>query len=234
MFMLYEATLTKNPIITFALVSNRTSMSGYLQTFLLPVVSYNILYFGPVYFQACFGSSAICSGVLSLPLVTTLEPCLMLTGISITATKQYRPQLWLGWALYLAGMGGMLTLAVDTPFAHIAGFLVLQGVGSSMIYATTYFPILALLPIMENAHALVFFAFCRSFAPWLPICFVGEFPGGVSIAYSVIPVIGTLPELLRIEVRITFADSLDVLWHVCIGITGAGLLVSLLMGFNTL
>ena len=63
----------------------------------------------------------------------------------------------------------------------------------------------------------------------LPAEFVEKFPGGVAIAYSAIPVIPSLPEPFRAEVRKAFADSLAVLWRVCIGITGMGLLASLPM-----
>lgn len=63
----------------------------------------------------------------------------------------------------------------------------------------------------------------------LPAEFVNGLPGGVSLAYSVIPVIPSLPEPLHTEVRVAFADSIQVLWQVMIGIAGIGLLSSLLM-----
>lgn len=37
-------------------------------------------------------------------------------------------------------------------------------IGAGIIYAATYFPVLAPLPVAENAHALAFFAYLRSFA----------------------------------------------------------------------
>ncbi|KAJ3543934.1 hypothetical protein NM688_g5798 [Phlebia brevispora] len=42
-FLLYEATLARNPIVPPKLLANRTSLSGYLQTFLTPVVSLSAL-----------------------------------------------------------------------------------------------------------------------------------------------------------------------------------------------
>ena len=58
---------------------------------------------------------------------------------------------------------------------------------------------------------------------------MSQFPQGVGIAYSVIPVISTLDEPLRSEVRQAFAESLRVVWQVLIGIAGIGLLSSLFM-----
>ena len=63
----------------------------------------------------------------------------------------------------------------------------------------------------------------------LPAEFLEKFPGGVAIAYSAIPVIPSLPEPFRSEVRKAFADSIAVVWQVMIGITAIGLLASLLM-----
>ena len=63
----------------------------------------------------------------------------------------------------------------------------------------------------------------------LPGAFVAQFPGGVEIAYAAIPVVRGLPEPLRGEVRAAFADSIDVIWQVMIGVAGLGLLSVLLM-----
>lgn len=53
--------------------------------------------------------------------------------------------------------------------------------------------------------------------------------GAADIAYSAIPVIAGLSEPTRSQVRQAFADSIAVIWQVMIGISGAGLLGSLLM-----
>ena len=63
----------------------------------------------------------------------------------------------------------------------------------------------------------------------LPADFVDSLPGGVSLAYSVIPVIPSLPEPAHTQVRVAFAQSIRVLWLVMIGIAGFGALAALLM-----
>lgn len=109
-------------------------------------------------------------------------------------------------------------------------------------------PVLAPLPVSRNAHALAFFAFCRSFAGvWgvtvggtilqnelgrrLPAEFVNTLPkgGNIAIAYSAIPLISSLQEPLRSQVRAAFADGIRVIWFVMIGIAGVGLLATFLM-----
>ena len=63
----------------------------------------------------------------------------------------------------------------------------------------------------------------------LPAEFIETFPGGVSLAYSLIPVIPTLEEPFRSQVQDAFARSISVIWQVMMGIAGIGFLASLFM-----
>ena len=113
-------------------------------------------------------------------------------------------------------------------------------------YTGTIFPTLAPLPVSRTASALAFFSFARTFAQtWgvtigstvlqnrlastLPAQFTAQFPSGAQIAYAAIPVINTLEEPLRTEVRNAFAASLKTVWLVMVGMSGAGLLSVALM-----
>lgn len=118
----------------------------------------------PIYFQACLGHSPMRSGVDILACAMTLGPMLVVTGVTIAVSKRYRPQLWVGWGLLVLAMGLFSIVDADTPLRNSIGFSVLLGLGAGIIYAATYFPVLAPLPVSQNANALAFFAFCRSFA----------------------------------------------------------------------
>ena len=63
----------------------------------------------------------------------------------------------------------------------------------------------------------------------LPAEFITEFPSGVAIAYSAIPIIDTIPEPTRTEVREAFAASIAVIWQVMIGVASIGLVASVFM-----
>ncbi|KAI0685396.1 Mfs1.2 [Cytidiella melzeri] len=245
-FFVYEARFASHPIVPFTVISNRTSVSGFLQTFLTPVIFIGLIYYITTFYQACAGSSPIGAGVKGLAMTLTLGPLVVITGISVAVTKSYRVQLWTGWCLLLVAMGLFTTVRFDTPIGHAIGFSALASIGGGMLYAATYFPVLAPLPVSENAHALAFFAFCRSFATvWgvtiggavlqnqlgkrLPLAFTSQFPGGVGLAYAAIPAIKTLPGPLRSEVREAFADSIRVIWQVSTGIAALGLLTALPM-----
>ncbi|KAH9847856.1 Mfs1.2 [Lenzites betulinus] len=245
-FFLYEARWAKNPIIPMSLLRDRTSVSGYIQTFINPVVVLAVAYYLPVYYQSCKNASPLGSAVDMLGLSLSMGPIVIASSVSVTVFKAYRPQHYLGWAIFMIGMGVFTTLDADAPRAHAIGMPVLLGAGAGILFAVTYFPVLSPLPVSENAHALAFFAFCRSFAGiWgiaigatvlqnelqkrLPAEFLAELGTGVDLSYAAIPQIRLLPNPLRDEVRRAFGESLSVVWQVMTGILGIGFLASLLM-----
>ncbi|KAF8585267.1 MFS general substrate transporter [Ramaria rubella] len=245
-FIVYEALLAQHPLVPFSILSNRTSCSGYVQTFLLPVTSLSAIYYIPVYFQACKDADAVKSGVLTLGLAS-IAPTAVIGGVSVKIVKRYRPQIWTGWCLQVIG-ASLLTLVelkssvgLARKGIHLRNYLTLR-----INYATQVYPVQAPLPISANAHALAFFSFMRLFAGvwgitlggailqnelhWrLPPEFLSQFPEGVAIAYSVIPQIRSLPQPLKDEVRQAFMDSLRPIWNVLAGVCGLGLLSSLFM-----
>ncbi|KIJ54454.1 hypothetical protein M422DRAFT_41728 [Sphaerobolus stellatus SS14] len=244
-FMAYEALYAKYPLVPFHILSNRTSASGYLQAFLLPVSTLAVIYYGPVYFQACRGSSAFTAGVQLLPLAS-VGVAAIIGGLTIKKTQRYRPAMWIAWCLTLIGGSLFILIKVDTPVGIIALFCIIYGLGAGVNYAATVYPVLAPLPVSANAQALSFHYFMRSFAGvWgvtlggsilqnelghrLPKEFIASFPDGVSIVYAAIPHISELPEPLRSEVRQAFADSLTKVWIAVAVVGAAGLIASLPM-----
>jgi len=167
-------------------------------------------------------------------------------GISVSITKGYRTQLWIGWALFMLGMGILITLDSTSPLSHGVCFPIIAGAGCGVMASVCYFPVLSPLDITQNARALAFFAFCRSFAAvWgvsiggavlqnelkrrLPAQFLADLPSGSDFTYGIIPEIRGLPAPLKGEVQLAFAGSMSVVWKVMTGIVAIGLFVSLFM-----
>ncbi|KAJ7575284.1 MFS general substrate transporter [Mycena floridula] len=247
-FFFYEAKYAPKPIMPFILFSNRTSLSGYLQTFLVAVVAVSFGFYLPAYFQACKGASPLRSGVLALG-GSALAPSAIVAGVLVKRTSRYRPQMWTGWVLILIGLGLLLLVDESTGLGSVIGFTVILGVGIGH-YSTTVFPIQAPLPVTSNASALALLMFVRSFASVWGFtigstvlqnhltqdlsnqgldAFLSRFPQGVSVAYSIIPIISDLPEPLKSTVRAAFADSLRVLWITLLGIGALGMVSSFFM-----
>ncbi|GJJ10987.1 hypothetical protein Clacol_005216 [Clathrus columnatus] len=258
-FLVYESRFPKNPLVPFSILANRTSASGYVQTFLLPVTSLagicdddhlleNIncnLHYLPVYFQACKGADASRSGILSLSMASVAIGA-VIGGPSVKLISRYRPQIWFGWILQTLGISLLTTVKLETHVGVALVFIIIYGTGAGINYALQVYPIQAPLPVTANAHALAFFSFMRTFAGvWgvilgglilqnelhhrLPPEFLVQFPSGIAIVYSSIPQISSLPEPLRTEVRKAFIDSLRVIWEVIATVCGLGFISTLFM-----
>ncbi|KZV84170.1 iron permease [Exidia glandulosa HHB12029] len=239
-FVIYELRVPKMPLIPFHLLTNKTCVVGYLTTFLNGLITMASVYYFPVYLQACKGQSAAhAGGVGWLGFVVTVGPWGIIAGVSIAVLKRYVPTILFGWTCILIGMGLFTTLKVDTPASRVSGFEAIFALGIGTLYTTTFFPVLAPLPVSANAPALAFFNFLRAFAQvWgvtigasvlqnqllskLPPDFVATLPKGIQVAYTAIPKIGQLEEPLRSEVREAFAESLRIVWIVILAIAAFG------------
>ncbi|CAK5276094.1 unnamed protein product [Mycena citricolor] len=246
LFCVYEATVPAKPTIPLDVIGNRTSLSGLLSTAAHSIASMAIIYYLPVFFQACFGASPIRSAVDFLPGALLTAPFALIAGLVITVAKRYREVNWAGWVFMIVGFGLTSTLKATASTGQWVGFQAIAAIGIGLIFSGPVFPILAPLHPDRAGSALALFGFTRAFfQTWgiaiagsilqnelsrrLPPAFIAQFPPHFEIAYSAIPAIGLLEEPLRSEVRAAFAGSMDVIWRVMIGVCGLGLLFALFM-----
>ncbi|KAK0205831.1 iron permease [Desarmillaria ectypa] len=245
-FFLYESRVAKQPLVPVMLMGNRTTLSGYLQTFILPIPFLALVYYLPLYFQICKGSSPVKSGVQLFGLALPGPTFAVIAGISVKVTQRYRPQIWFGWITEIVGMGLLGSTSSTTAVGTVIGFEIIAGAGFGVVFSSLYFPVLAPLPISSNAHALAFFSFVRVFAQiWgitiggtilqnqlvkkLPQQLLTQFSLQTDVVFDVIPLLKELEEPLLGEVRAAFASSIQLIWQVMAGISGLGLLISLFM-----
>ncbi|KAL0056701.1 hypothetical protein AAF712_016693 [Marasmius tenuissimus] len=249
-FLVYEAKWAVNPIVPVSILSNRSSMSGYIQNFLAFFVLIAFVYFLAVFLQACKDTSPMKAGVVALGPAISVGLAVIISGMSVTITKRYRPQLYAAWVLVILGFGLMIPLDSESTFAHIIGVTVLPMVGIGALASAGYFPVLAPLDVTQNAYALAFFAFGRTFAgvwgisigntifqnelrkrlhPELIQSLGSTFSHNVEELYAFLPQIRFLNQPAKGELQEVFADSVGVIWAVMTGIGGLGLFASFLM-----
>ncbi|TBU53297.1 iron permease [Dichomitus squalens] len=245
-FFVFESLVPREPTTPLDILHSRTALSGYLATFFHGIVTMSTMFYIPVYFQACFGASPIHSSVNMLATTLICAPLSLFAGGVVKRMAKYRPANYVGWILMLIGFGLFTLFKYNSSTGMWAGFQVITAAGIGIIWSATVFPILASSPVPRFAAALAFQNFLRQFAQtWgitisasilqnelkkhLPSAFAGQFPEGVEIAYAIIPIIPTLEEPLRTEVRIAFAASMSVVWKVMLGLAGGGLLTTLLL-----
>ncbi|KAL0572510.1 hypothetical protein V5O48_009452 [Marasmius crinis-equi] len=249
LFLVYEAKWAVNPIVPISLLSNISSLSGYIQNFIAFLELIAINYFFSVYVQACKDASPMRAGVVVLPAAICVGVFVILSGVSVTITKRYRPQIWIAWILAIVGTGVMIPLGPDSSYPHLIGVSVIPMTGAAILAAAGYFPVLAPLEVTQNAYALAFFAFGRTFAGVWGISigntvFQNELQKRLSPElvealgvgdlsadklYALVPEIRFLSQPAKGQLQQAIGDSIDILWAVLTGIGGIGLLASLLM-----
>ncbi|KAJ7644807.1 iron permease [Roridomyces roridus] len=245
-FAVYEAKVPVSPTIPRDIVANRTSLSALLATTMHGVVSMAMLYYMPVFFQACFGATPLRSAVDFLPGTAVATPSAFIGSVAIMLLKKYRAINWFGWVATIVGFGILSMVRTDSSVAEWAVFQVIPAMGIGILFIAPVFPLLASLPTDRAASVLALFSFTRMFSQsWglaiagtilqnrlvqnLPASFISLFPPNTEIAYAAIPIIRTLEEPLRSEVQVAFAKSMSAIWQTMIGIAGLGFICSLAM-----
>ena len=111
--------------------------------------------------QACQHASPIQSGVYILLYPGLILIFGLLTGVSITMTGLYLPQIWVGWVLSLISSGVYESIRGKTGLGLPVGILAIMGAGSGIFQAGLVFPVLAPIPVELSTQALSFFMFVR-------------------------------------------------------------------------
>jgi hypothetical protein len=122
----------------------------------------------PIYFQAAKLASALRSGILALGLAFTVAPSAIAAGALVQTCRRYVPFNILGWIFLICGFAASSTIVLDTSISRVVGFEIIIGIGVGMMYVAPEFAILSPLPFSNNAHALAFYTFVRSFSQ---VCF---------------------------------------------------------------
>ncbi|KAI0657015.1 iron permease [Cubamyces menziesii] len=237
--LLYDAYVASHPVIPAAIISNRTSIAGYIGSFFHLLVVNSVPFYLPAYFQSSKLAPPLLSGLYLLPTALCISPAAISQGIIVSKTGKYRLITVVGWAAMLVGVGLMTLLDADSPIAVTIPMQIVAAVGFGFVYATT-FTVMAPLEPVHNASALSFLLFVRTLSSaWaipisasilqnqlrarLPSAFLATIPAGHDLAYSAIPAIPALPNPLQREVRDAFASSFQLVWRVLLGFCGAGL-----------
>ncbi|KPV76700.1 uncharacterized protein RHOBADRAFT_12386 [Rhodotorula graminis WP1] len=246
LWFVVEKHWVKHPTVPFDAMMNRTSLVGFLTTFLHGVVAMGVYYYWPAYFQSAKATTTIGSAVDFLPVVLIVSPTAMLSGIWISKRQSYKGVNVIGWIALTVGPGVLTVTKATTSTAGWVLMPMISAFGIGVLYAATVFPILAPLPPSIAGQALSFQMLVRTFgnvlgisigssvisnvlADKLPQEYLDMVPGGTAGAYASIPLIRGLAEPLKMQVREAFAASLRVVWIVMIPFAGLGFFIALLM-----
>ncbi|KAJ4307298.1 hypothetical protein N0V88_000681 [Collariella sp. IMI 366227] len=173
----YECVFAKEPFLHLGLFWNASSAATYLCGAIQGLVVrpsgravrrvltlfqiYGQLYYVPFYFLAVKNYSPIKTGLVLLPVMFTLVPGSILTGLLVTRTNDYRYPIWAGWVLTTTASGLTLIWNVDTPAALWATTLMLLGFGHGAILNAQNFASQAMCNRGEEGTAAAMYGFLR-------------------------------------------------------------------------
>ncbi|RYP28941.1 hypothetical protein DL767_006976 [Monosporascus sp. MG133] len=151
------------PTLPPRILSNRTSVGGFILTFLHSMLMYWVAYFLPLYFQAVKGADAITSGVNVLPYAAVTLPFAMVAGFGTSKWGRYRPWFFMGFGGFAIAFGLFTRLDGETTNAYWAGVQCIAAIGAGIITTTTLPCIQAPLAEADQAVATATWGFVRSF-----------------------------------------------------------------------
>ncbi|KDE09429.1 hypothetical protein MVLG_00332 [Microbotryum lychnidis-dioicae p1A1 Lamole] len=233
----------EHPTIPLDILRHRSSLLGLLTNFLHGIVALAAIYYLNVYFQAVKLAIAADAGVHTFSLSFTIAPMAIIAGTSVVVLGKYRLQNIVDWAFTVIGFGLTTLLRVHSSKAAWTEYPTVMGVGLGILYGCLDFPVLAPLKPSQQPHAMEFFGFTHSFGQVLgislgasilqnelsrhlpPEVVLSHF-ANAKYAYSAIPDIHLLPELVQLHVRRAFAQSLRMVWIVMIGLSGIAFILS--------
>lgn len=158
-FIVEQWYLGDNAIIPFRLHKQRTVGFGSIVNFCIAASYFGLLYFIPLYFQTVRGSSAIRSGVQTLPFIFGVIASNAISGGLITRFGYYIPILILGTALTSLGSGLLYLLRPDSTQSMWVGLQFLAGIGPGLSFMIPFSAVSARLEAadIEIGSAIVTF-----------------------------------------------------------------------------
>ena len=205
-----------------------------------------MLYYGPLYFEACKSLSPTVAGIALFPVTFTVAPASVIVGILTAITGRYRWALWAGWTLATLGMG---LLYLQTPYTSTVAWVFLNlvpGLGTGILFAGMGIAIPAAADPKDMAHAVAFYSFFRAFGQGIGVAVGGvvfqnvmkrklegfeelkEFAGEWSKdAAALVQVLKTMNKgVVRDELAVAYADSLKVVWATMCGLAAVAMVSS--------
>ncbi|KAH8897468.1 MFS general substrate transporter [Thozetella sp. PMI_491] len=250
LFTAFEWTqrLCPEPSFPRKIVSNRTSATALMLTFIHAIVTYWTYYFLPIYFQAVKGLSPTRSGVNTLPTFAGGLGFAVVGGIVLSKIGRYKPLHLIGYAATTASFGLFSILDADSPDAAWVCIQILGAIGTGGLGGILLPAVQAPLDESYVATATGVWSFARYFgciwgvtipsavfnnecrrlaAAISNIEIATSLTGGHAYQHATSDFLSSIEDpSLRAEVIGVFTGALRTVWLVGIGFAALGFLVT--------
>ncbi|TFK98761.1 MFS transporter [Pterulicium gracile] len=128
------------------LIMQRTVLVSALYTAFFSMAMYIHAFYLPFYFQAIKGTSAVGSGIHTIPYLASITVSSIIVGVLITFTGIYAPFLWVGAVIFTVGCGVITLLNVDSSTGEWLGYQLIAGLGGGSSVQIPFLAVQVVLP----------------------------------------------------------------------------------------
>ncbi|RMY60272.1 hypothetical protein D0865_01623 [Hortaea werneckii] len=159
-FVLVQCLMQSSATLPLSVISNRSIIAGIMFNFCFSSAMLTLVYWIPTWFQAIKGTSAVESGINTIPLVLSLVVASILAGQAVGRIGYYTPFAIASAIFMPIGAGLVTTWTVQTGSPKWIGFQILFGfgVGLGMQQATMAAQTVLRKQDVPTGVALLFFA----------------------------------------------------------------------------
>lgn len=138
-----------NATVPFRIIKQRSVAAACVWAFLLGGSFFVMIYWVPIWFQAIKGSSALESGIQTLPMVLALVVANIMCGVGTTLLGYYNPFYYASALLAPIGAGLITTWTVQSGANIWIGYQIIYGLGIGFGMQQSLITVQAVLPLKD-------------------------------------------------------------------------------------
>ncbi|CAG9975903.1 unnamed protein product [Clonostachys byssicola] len=162
LFMVWEATMAKVPIIPFRVFQERNNIAAYAVACLHSFVFISFDFFLPLYFQMILEFKPIISAVTLFALIFPLSAATMSGSVIIRKTGYYKFLIVGGSAIMCLGNGLFILLGPTVNWPKVILFQIVAGLGAGGMFQSPMIALQNYLRQRDTAMAMAAYSFLRN------------------------------------------------------------------------
>ncbi|KAG2164004.1 hypothetical protein VTO58DRAFT_107285 [Aureobasidium pullulans] len=237
-FVIVEWKFAKLPMMPLEMWKNKSVAFMLVQSFLLGMNYYALIYYLPLYYQNVGGYDVMKSAVLILPLVLVQAAFSALGGQYMSFIGHYIEVILIGFAVWTLGSGLLVSLGADSPIGHICGFIIMVGFGAGCTFQTTNTAMQAHSPKSQRAIVISNRMLLRQLGGAVGLAISSAISGNVLasslpahlqyIAESTfaVPDLNTVSAADRRSISTAYASASRAVFIFCVAVIGVALVLT--------
>jgi EmrB/QacA subfamily drug resistance transporter len=238
-FVIVELKFAKLPMMPLEMWQNPSVACMLVQSFLLGMNYYSLIYYLPLYYQNVGGYNVMESAVLILPLVLVQSTFSALGGQYMSFIGHYIEVIFIGFVVWTLGSGLLVSLGADSPISHICCFIIFVGFGAGCTFQTTNTAMQAHCPKSQRAVVISNRMLLRQLGGAVGLAICSAISGNVLqsslpphlqyIADSTfaVPDLNTVSAADRTSITTAYADASRTVFIFCVATIGIALVLTL-------